>query len=81
MSYADLTGNVKKGAKTFKTKCSQCHTYEEGGGMCIDLADLAAASVRVRRRRALTLLRRSLAIGREASRLKSESPVLRDRVV
>eukprot|EP00173_Palmaria_palmata_P002395 Plantae.Rhodophyta-Palmaria_palmata.ctg25369.p2 GENE.Plantae.Rhodophyta-Palmaria_palmata.ctg25369~~Plantae.Rhodophyta-Palmaria_palmata.ctg25369.p2 ORF type:complete len:112 (+),score=24.52 Plantae.Rhodophyta-Palmaria_palmata.ctg25369:67-402(+) len=32
MSYADLTGNVKKGAKTFKTKCSQCHTYEEGGG-------------------------------------------------
>lgn len=24
-------GNVKKGAKIFKSKCSQCHTINEGG--------------------------------------------------
>ena len=25
-------GDVKKGAKIFKTKCAQCHVAEAGGG-------------------------------------------------
>jgi cytochrome c len=31
MGVAD-NGNPDKGAKIFKTKCAQCHTYEKGAG-------------------------------------------------
>jgi Cytochrome c len=32
-SFADAPeGNAAKGAKIFKTKCSQCHVPEKGGG-------------------------------------------------
>jgi len=32
MPYPEgLAGDEAKGAKLFKTKCSQCHTYEAGG--------------------------------------------------
>ena len=32
-SFAEAPGgDVKKGAKIFKTKCAQCHVAEKGGG-------------------------------------------------
>jgi cytochrome c len=46
MGVAD-NGNPDKGAKIFKTKCAQCHTYEKGAGTYrSDQSELSSLVVR-----------------------------------